>query len=513
MGVNASLQEQTQTDAPVLRSHRHSNEDRNRKRFSKLSTLKRRLTRVKSSFKNHDHGKILRDLTQTWTTQEISDLVDEYEILSQLREQILNASHVRPCTASLTKDLLHLFRLGYCTDATLVYCDTYFPVHKAILSARCSYFRELFLQYPSEEHPVIKVDIKTEGITKEVFSSLLCYLYTGDFMPRQSGLESLELLMHLGDEFGTPNVLELDLKTLLNNGDCADVVLVFPGQKSQESGCEGDAFLPDTSFEIPAHRCLLSSRSMYFRSLFQKGIGLCPGKSNMTRLVIDESVLPRQYARVILQCMYTDSIDLSSVVKWGSRERKDGGTEAHKLLTAVEVAMEVYGVARFVDFPMLAQGLLLIPFITFVSLHSSQSQLMRWMFSFSLALSLPSATSTKWRPWTLFASLNETASYSGYTFGWLIVALMCIVCKAKHGLCWHKFLRMLCIKIYNRLQNSWHTLQNFGIFLMNVAPQLKKITFAKFSPAPPINVDHSFRHYGHFVSGKHCAGGRGDSFT
>ena len=47
---------------------------------------------------------------------------------------------------------------------------------------------------------------------------------------------------------------------------------------------------------------------------------------------------------------------------------------------------------------------------------------------------------------------------------------------------------------------------------MNVAPQLKKITFAKFPPAPPINVDHSFRHYGHFVSGQHCAGGRGGKF-
>ena len=45
---------------------------------------------------------------------------------------------------------------------------------------------------------------------------------------------------------------------------------------------------------------------------------------------------------------------------------------------------------------------------------------------------------------------------------------------------------------------------------MNVAPQLKKITFAKFPPALPINVDHSFRHYGHFVSGQHCAGGRGE---
>ena len=68
-------------------------------------------------------------------------------------------------------------------------------------------------------------------------------------------------------------------------------------------------------------------------------------------------------------------------------------------------------------------------------------------------------------------------------------------------------------RTHNRLQNSWHTLQNFGIFLMNVAPQLKKITFAKFSPAPPINVDHSFRYYGQFVSGQHCAGGRGGSFT
>ena len=48
------------------------------------------------------------------------------------------------------------------------------------------------------------------------------------------------------------------------------------------------------------------------------------------------------------------------------------------------------------------------------------------------------------------------------------------------------------------------------IFLMNVALQLNKILFAKFPPTPPINVDHSFRHYGHFVSGQHCAGGRGE---
>ena len=32
----------------------------------------------------------------------------------------------------------------------------------------------------------------------------------------------------------------------------------------------------------------------------------------------------------------------------------------------------------------------------------------------SLALSLPSATGTKWCPWTLFAASTETASYAGY---------------------------------------------------------------------------------------------------
>ena len=35
--------------------------------------------------------------------------------------------------------------------------------------------------------------------------------------------------------------------------------------------------------------------------------------------------------------------------------------------------------------------------------------------------------------------------------------------------------------------------------------------FAQFTPVPRIKVDH-FRHYCHFVSGQHCAGGRGGMF-
>ena len=44
---------------------------------------------------------------------------------------------------------------------------------------------------------------------------------------------------------------------------------------------------------------------------------------------------------------------------------------------------------------------------------------------------------------------------------------------------------------------------------MNFTLELKKkMSFAKFTPAPQINVHLSFRHYGDFMFGQHCAGGR-----
>ena len=47
---------------------------------------------------------------------------------------------------------------------------------------------------------------------------------------------------------------------------------------------------------------------------------------------------------------------------------------------------------------------------------------------------------------------------------------------------------------------------------MNFALELKNILLAPFTPTPLINVDHSFQHYGHFVSGQHCAGEGGMSY-
>lgn len=358
MGATASA-EQASPDSTLLRVPRYTLEEK-RKKSSKLNTLRKKLTRSKSTFKNHDHGKMLRELTQTWTTQEINALVEEYEAMMNVKDLKNQTNLVRSSASCLKKDLGKLFEEDICSDCTLVFEDTSFRVHRAILSSRCPYFRELFSQH-TEEHPVIHMEFKTEGMSKEIFSALLCYLYTGDFTPKKSGLEYIDVLINLGDEFGTPNVLEQDFKVLFNCGEYADVVLVFPGEDSTDTYPSQDGgTISSQSCEILCHKSILCARSQYFGSLFLKSnmnsFEQAATNSRVHRLVIDESVMTWQYARIALQCMYTDSVDLSSVVKWSSEDKGYYSPGTHKLLTLAEIAMEVFEVASFIDLPVLIQG-------------------------------------------------------------------------------------------------------------------------------------------------------------
>jgi len=358
MGIGTSSAEQNSPDSTLVRVPRYTLEEK-RKKHSKLNTLKKKLSRSKGGFKSHDHGKMLRDLTQTWTTQEINALVEEYEAMLNVKELKSQTNLVRQSAPSLKKDLLRLFEEGICADMTLVFENTHFHVHKAILSSRCPYFKDLFSQH-SEPDPVIHMEFKTEGMTTEIFSALLCYLYTGDFTPKRSGLEYIDVLINLGEEFGTPNVLEQDLKLLFNSGDYADVAFVFPAQDSSDAFTSADgSTISDHTYEIFCHKAILCARSPYFRSLFlKKDVNLPEDRStsSVTRLVLDESVMTRQYTRIVLQCMYTDSVDLSSVVKWSSEDKRYYASGTHKLLTSAEIAMEVFEVASFIDLPVLIQG-------------------------------------------------------------------------------------------------------------------------------------------------------------
>lgn len=351
MGITSSepLQQQTQLNKPT--------NDEKRRKFPRWHNIRKKLSRGKGIFRTHDHGKMLRDLAHTWSYQEIVALVEHYTTLISLKDNYTQNNLVRHHVQPLKNDMFDLLQKGSCSDVTLLFNGIKFPAHKAILSSRCTYFQELFLQLDQKSNTEVPVHISVEGITEDMFSTLLQYLYTGDFPNHTSGLESLDMLMHLGEEFGTPNVLEQDLKSLLYSGQHADVVLVFQGHHFPDI-LKDNTELSETSFEVPCHKAILCARSPYFRSLIlnkELNLPACE-ESGCIRVVLDERIFPQQYARVVLQCMYTDSFDLSSVVKWGSEERKSYGIGSHNLLTMAEIAMEVYEVAKFIEFDVLAQG-------------------------------------------------------------------------------------------------------------------------------------------------------------
>ena len=119
-------------------------------------------------------------------------------------------------------------------------------------------------------------------------------------------VEHLEmLLMRLGQEFGTPNALEHDLRHLMETAELADAVLVFASSQDFPSnltkataGSSGSttSSLGSTSshsdygffpwLEIPCHRAVLSARSPFFRSLIQRRCRTNPETGNFLLIII-----------------------------------------------------------------------------------------------------------------------------------------------------------------------------------------------------------------------------------
>ncbi|KAK7000055.1 BTB/POZ domain-containing protein 7 [Biomphalaria glabrata] len=351
--------------------------EKKRKGISKFATLRKKLARARRQSRSFDHAKAIREMLSTWPVDDIRILVQEYESAVALKELSLAASMARPSAHSLRYDLSRLYDCKFCTDVDLIFKNTCFPVHRAILSARSPFFKRLLSQHP-EYGAQVHVKLKTPGVDACLFSALLRYLYT-DELPKES-LEHSELLGQLAGEFGVPNVLEHDMKHLLDSAELSDAVLVFSTDLdnvdssvchhgSSHCRCMTHSVYghPKTSqFEFPCHRAIIASRSPFFRNLINRRAKSGEELTERTlrtpcKIILDESVIPRRYARVLLTALYQDTVDMGCVLRGSPSmcslsEIQAMVSTGRCHMTVVDEAMELYQIGQFLDTQIISQG-------------------------------------------------------------------------------------------------------------------------------------------------------------
>lgn len=83
-----------------------------------------------------------------------------------------------------------------------------------------------------------------------------------------------------------------------------------------------------------------------------------------TKIVLDETVIPKRYARVLLHAIYLDTVDLSLILRGNGCGNSAGSLGEVQALThtgrtrptPLEEAMELYQIGRFLEVDILAQG-------------------------------------------------------------------------------------------------------------------------------------------------------------
>ncbi|MEE6494412.1 hypothetical protein FKM82_017126 [Ascaphus truei] len=341
--------------------HGHEKPQDKKKKTSGLATLKKKFIKRRKSSRSADHAKQMRELLSGWDVRDANALVEEYEGTSALKELSLQANLARPEARTLQKDMADLYEYKYCTDVDLIFQETCFPVHRAILAARCPFFKTLLSSSPEYGAEII-MDINTAGIDMLMFSALLHYLYTGEFGIEDSRFQNVDILVQLSEEFGTPNSLDIDMRGLCDYMCYYDAILRFLSDSELVETFGSQNCLEE---ELRAHKAILSARSPFFRNLLQRRIRTGEEITDRTlrtptRIILDESIIPKKYAKVILHCMYTDIVDLSYVLHCspsvGSLCEVQALVAGKPSMTRAEEAMELYHIALFLEFNMLAQG-------------------------------------------------------------------------------------------------------------------------------------------------------------
>jgi len=364
MGVNASSHPTCSLPSPLSSKSKSSSKGRfgqtvsaedllvvreKKKRRTGLSTFKKKIVGRRKNLRSVDHAKHFKECFCNKQLGVLAALLEHYEVLLAMRDLKIQADLARPPAPTLQQNLETLFAHSHCPDFKLIYLGTPFHVHKSILLARCPYFKDLLLAAGSLATE-LTCRLATPGVDVSMFSSLLRFLYTGEYPSQEMTPNQIDLLISLGRECGVPNLLEVDLEHLYQSGEHTDCILVFTGDKQTNGEADPDL---DSAVQLSCHKAILCARSPFFRNLVSRRLQAAaaekqdrgPTLPQPMRIVLDESVIPQKYARVLVRALYVDSIDFDLVdersIEFGDRVR-DG--------------MELYQIGRFLDLDILAQN-------------------------------------------------------------------------------------------------------------------------------------------------------------
>lgn len=362
---------------------------------NKFSKFKQKIKRKFDLKKSTDHGQVIRDFLNLLNLPDLIAVFEEYKSTLFLKELFQYAESARPIASNLRNDLSELYDFKYNSDVTLVYKGVHFAVHRAIVAARCPYFRELVLKKPVGSVVPVNLDIK--GLRVELFNDLLKFLYTGELAgsyDASSNTASYKALIRISQECGVPNPLLHDLKNLLDTGLYSDASLCFQTeisnhQNNNELGSSGninqiqnDKVSAETSnctcckqAEYACHQAILAARSPFFRNVItrqhQRKASLKRDHSTEERMkiVLDESIIPRRFARILLHVMYRDADDLMNLIEssickcnhtnaTGGEAMKNSQStrDPHQSANLSKEIMSLYEIARFLEIDFFVQS-------------------------------------------------------------------------------------------------------------------------------------------------------------
>lgn len=325
-----------------------------------------RLPKLQSRRKNRaisrDAQRAFRDLISSWSCAELAGLCAEMESGWAVRELMAVADAARPQTSSLSSDLLFALRNRTATDCFVVFKGTRYALHSLVLRARCRYFAaawdlgkdETAGDTPSRTRELAFV---TESISLELFNAAIHFIYSGEVLSSLSASEH-RALGALLNRLGCGSSLQNDLCEFGfdNKGDCT---LVFTTSSVAASG--GDVgcsrCFDGREYRILCCSGIVAARSDFLRSLIERKRRL----GEPLDIVIDEHLIPRIYAPVVLHAIYTDRLDLSKIldgcqVSASSLNEVQAIASGRRQRTPLRHAIDVYHIAKFLNLHRLAHS-------------------------------------------------------------------------------------------------------------------------------------------------------------